>query len=172
VARSGRAPSSLSPRAALALLGFFAVLALVVWLLNAGGQPGSIGAAPTPTIAAGATVSAGAGVQRSTPPGTLPERPSASAPVTAKARYVLAVVDATGRGPAGYVGGRQFMNDQRGGTTALPHRDAGGHTVIYHEYDVNPRTQGVDRGPQRLVVGSDGSAFVTADHYVTWQRLR
>jgi guanyl-specific ribonuclease Sa len=172
VARSGRASSSLSPRATLALLGFFAVLALVAWLLNAGGQAGSIGAAPTSTITAGATVSARASVRGSNPPATLPARPPASAPVTTKARYVLAVVDATGRGPAGYVGGRQFMNDQRGGTTALPHRDAEGRTVSYHEYDVNPRTQGVDRGPQRLVVGSDGSAFVTADHYVTWQRLR
>jgi len=30
-----------------------------------------------------------------------------SSPLTTKARCVLAVVDATGRGPAGYVGGRR-----------------------------------------------------------------
>jgi len=89
-----------------------------------------------------------------------------------KARHVIEVVDATGRSPDGYLGGRQFMNDERGGTTPLPRRGADGRVIVYHEYDVNPRHQGVDRGPQRLVMGSDGSAYVTPDHYVTWERLR
>ncbi len=42
----------------------------------------------------------------------------------------------------------------------------------YHEYDVNPRRSGVNRGPQRLVVGDDGSAWYTADHYESWVRIR
>jgi ribonuclease T1 len=90
----------------------------------------------------------------------------------AKAKLVLASVDATGQAPKGYVGGRQFMNDTRGGTASLPRSDAAGRPVAYHEYDVNPYRQGVNRGPQRLAVGSDGSAVCTGDHYVTWTRLR
>lgn len=90
----------------------------------------------------------------------------------AKAWSVIEVVDATGEPPQGYVGGRRFMNDERGGTTALPRRDGRGAVILYREYDVNPRRQGVDRGPQRLVMGNDGSAYVTPDHYVTWERLR
>jgi guanyl-specific ribonuclease Sa len=92
--------------------------------------------------------------------------------VRAKALVVLTIVDETGEPPAGYVGGRQFMNDGRGGTAPLPRYDASRRQIVYHEYDVNPHRSGVDRGPQRLVVGNDGSAWCTADHYVSWTRLR
>ncbi len=152
----------LSPRAALVLLVLFAVLGGLLWLLGRG-----VGGASSGTAVRVGTAS----VRASAPAGTL-RQPAASAPLVDKARYVLAVVDATGAAPSGYVGGRQFMNDGRGGTTALPVRAASGSKIIYHEYDVNPRRQGVDRGPQRLVVGNDGSAFMTGDHYVTWERLR
>lgn len=178
----GRSKStSLSPRAAAALLGLFAVLAGALWLLNHGGASSTASTSTTtktasaPTsVAAGSTGSnRAASTQRaSSPRAELPARPASSASLRTKAGYVLAVVDATGRPPEGYVGGRQFMNDERGGTTALPFKDSADRRLTYHEYDVNPRKQGVDRGPQRLVVGSDGSAFMTGDHYVTWQRLR
>jgi guanyl-specific ribonuclease Sa len=159
--------------ATLVLVGLFAVVALALWLLN-----GSHGSGPVVTSGAGVTSGAAATSRPavtadrtvSAPPPTA--QPSAGAPVRAKALYVLGVVDATGQAPQGYVGGRQFLNDSRGGTTLLPRRDAAGAAVTYHEYDVNPRRPGVNRGPQRLVVGSDGSAWVTADHYVTWSRLR
>jgi len=150
------------------------VLVLVVgwWLRGAGGSAPT--AAPGPTasrVATGAGSSAGSSAASSV--GVVAPAPGgAPTGVQAKARAVLQVVDATGRAPTGYVGGRQFMNDGRGGTAALPRRGADGRAVIYHEYDVNPYRTGVDRGPERLVVGSDRSAFCTADHYVTWQRLR
>lgn len=175
--------TSLSPRAAAVLVGLFAVLACVLWL-NQGGATSTTSTASAsearPTASAdpvGSTGSTGSNRAVSTPRASspragLPTRPVSSASLRTKAGYVLAVVDATGRAPEGYGGGRQFMNDERGGTTALPFRDDAGRRLTYHEYDVNPRRQGVDRGPQRLVVGIDGSAFMTGDHYVTWQRLR
>jgi guanyl-specific ribonuclease Sa len=138
-------------------------------------------AGPTsPTVSR--TSSAGASPAR--PSGSTTRRPatrtSATLPATAqtagsgraRAEAVLALVEATGKAPPGYVGGRQFMNDGRGGTTALPRAGSDGRLVVYHEYDVNPYVRGVDRGPQRLVVGQDGSAYYTGDHYRTWTRLR
>ncbi len=161
---SGRS-TALSPRGLGVLLTFFVLVVAAIWLLN---RPDAAAtSAPAVVRSAAPTVSSSAlpSLSTRTPP------PS-SASARTKARYVLAVVDATGEAPSGYVGGRQFMNDERGGTTALPRRDRGGRAVTYHEYDVNPRRSGVNRGPQRLVVGSDGSAYLTADHYVTWERLR
>ena len=41
----------------------------------------------------------------------------------------------------------------------------------YREYVV--RTPGIDHaGPQRLIVGSNGELFYTADHYASFQRIR
>jgi len=169
----------LSPRSAWARLGVAAavvVLALALWWLNgAAGSGGAGPAGPAGAVASGAPSSPSSGV---TPAAGAASTRAVASPrsgdtgVRAKAQAVLDVVDATGRPPKGYVGGRQFLNDGRGGTAALPRRDAAGRALTYHEYDVNPYRQGVDRGPERLVVGSDGSAFWTADHYDTWQRLR
>lgn len=44
--------------------------------------------------------------------------------------------------------------------------------VDYREWDVNPHVKGVDRGAERLVTGSDGSAYSTRDHYDTFVRFR
>jgi guanyl-specific ribonuclease Sa len=60
------------------------------------------------------------------------------------------------------------MNDGRGNGQILPMMDSAGQNITYREYDVNPFTPGVNRGPERLVVGSDGSAYYTADHYITF----
>jgi len=37
---------------------------------------------------------------------------------------------------------------------------------------VNPRMPGKNRGPERLVTGSDGSAYYTADHYKSFIKIR
>jgi ribonuclease T1 len=76
-----------------------------------------------------------------------------------KAREVLRHVRETGEAPEGYVGGRVFENRERN----LP---LGGH---YHEYDVNPKVKGKNRGPERLVVDeASGKAWYTPDHYRTF----
>ena len=190
---SSRASRRLSPAAAAVLLGLFVVVALAVWALGRGGgaaattatrastaatgtaQVGTapVGTAPVGTAPVGTAPAArSAAIRSSTAAGGVLREPGSGASVETKARYVLSVLDATGRPPSGYVGGRQFMNDGRGGTSALPRQDGAGRALTYHEYDVNPKLNGVNRGPERLVVGSDRSAFWTADHYVTWTRLR
>jgi guanyl-specific ribonuclease Sa len=157
--------------AALALLGTLLVVALLVWLRSGSAAPASGSAGPSTGAGTSAGAVASSTVVRTTS-GHRSTTPPAPDSLQAKALAVLAVVDATGGPPSGYVGGRQFMNDGRGGTSALPATDRSGKRIVYHEYDVNPYHQGVNRGPQRLVVGSDGSAYVTGDHYVTWIRLR
>jgi guanyl-specific ribonuclease Sa len=37
---------------------------------------------------------------------------------------------------------------------------------------VDPYIKGLDRGGERLVTGSDGSAYYTTDHYDTFVRFR
>jgi guanyl-specific ribonuclease Sa len=44
--------------------------------------------------------------------------------------------------------------------------------VNYREYDVQPYKQGVNRGSERIVRGSDGSAYYTSDHYKTFTKLK
>lgn len=198
MARTRSTARPLSPRAALVLVGLFVALGLVVLGLNAlrsspsaqtsvttstsqpaaatsgAATPSSTGPAAriTARTSASAGRSAAAGAPTVAPTVAAAQPPGRDASLRTKALFVLAVVDSTGSAPEGYVGGRQFMNDSRGGTTALPYRDPAGRRIVYHEYDVNPKVSGVDRGPQRLVVGDDGSAWTTGDHYVTWKRLR
>ncbi len=76
-----------------------------------------------------------------------------------------------GATPSGYRGGRVFRNDGRGGGQVLPRSDAGGNGITYREYDVHPYTPGVNRGAERIVVGSDGSFHYTSDHYTTFTRF-
>jgi guanyl-specific ribonuclease Sa len=63
------------------------------------------------------------------------------------------------------------MDDGRGGGEVLPRQDASDHSITYWEWDVNPYT-GANRGAERLVTGSDGSAWYTSDHYATFVRIR
>jgi ribonuclease T1 len=87
---------------------------------------------------------------------------SAADEVPQTALNVLKYVEANdGAAPAGYVGGRTFGNYEG----LLPRGDSSGDPISYKEYDVNPFQKGVDRGGERLVVGSDGSAYFTNDHY-------
>lgn len=81
--------------------------------------------------------------------------------------YVLTTYDFIkkhGDAPHGYYGGRAFQNREK----RLPLRGKNGAQVQYREWDVHPRRDGVDRGAERLVTGSDGTAWYTADHYRTF----
>jgi RHS repeat-associated protein len=92
-------------------------------------------------------------------------------PAPRNATETLEDIDRTGRPPAGTQGGQTFQNDGRGGGQILPRADAKGNPIIYREWDVNP-SGGGPRGPERIVTGSDGSAYYTADHYQTFIRMR
>ena len=72
-----------------------------------------------------------------------------------------------GEAPAGFRGGRQFKNYKK----ILPITGKDGNAIIYKEYDVNMFVKGVDRGAERLVMGSDGRAYKTVDHYTSFQRI-
>ena len=67
-----------------------------------------------------------------------------------------------------YEGGRTFGNFER----RLPQTDDMGRRLKYREWDVNPLRPGVNRGPERLVTGSDGTAYYTDDHYSTFKKIR
>lgn len=66
--------------------------------------------------------------------------------------------------PQGYVGGRVFANREK----RLPLSDGTNKKIKYQEWDVNPKIKGVNRGAERLITGSDSSAYYTQDHYKTF----
>jgi dienelactone hydrolase len=85
-----------------------------------------------------------------------------------KVRPILEHVDLFETALIGYEGGRTFQNLERN----LPRTDRGGRKINFREWDVNPLRQGVNRGAERMVTGSDGSAYFTGDHYRTFIRIR
>ena len=54
----------------------------------------------------------------------------------------------------------------------MPQTDSQGRRLRYREWDVNPLRPGVNRGAERLVTGSDGSAHYTDDHYKSFKKIR
>ncbi|MBN9629063.1 MAG: hypothetical protein J0I18_00350 [Actinobacteria bacterium] len=50
--------------------------------------------------------------------------------------------------------------------------ESGGTPIKYREWDVNPYAKGQDGGGERLITGSDGSAYFTEDHYKHMLKLR
>ena len=92
---------------------------------------------------------------------------AASTFIPQEAYDTLNYVDQNGRPPQGYKGGKVFQNDGRGGGQVLP-----GNNTTYAEYDIHPKVPGVPRDAQRIVIGSDGSAWYTADHYTTFVNMR
>ena len=87
------------------------------------------------------------------------------------AKETLEDIRKTGRPPHRYKGGGRFKNEGRHGGQVLPRRDKMGNTNTYKEYDVAPHTKGVNRGTERLVVGSDGRVYYTTDHFDTFVRV-
>jgi dienelactone hydrolase len=85
-----------------------------------------------------------------------------------KALQILDYVSRHGEPMDGYEGGRTFGNFER----RLAQTDDKGQRIKYREWDVNPRRTGANRGTERLVTGSDGSAYYTDDHYSTFKKIR
>lgn len=63
--------------------------------------------------------------------------------------------------PPGYVGSRHFGNFEG----RLPELDSAGKRINYQEWDVNAHQKGLNRGAERLITGSDSSAYYTPNHY-------
>ncbi|QLY34172.1 ribonuclease [Nocardia huaxiensis] len=98
--------------------------------------------------------------------------PSRAPGVPDRAYATLAEIDA-GRWPdsagaPGTQGGETWNNRER----RLPSTDSAGKRITYQEWDVNPKKRGQTRDAERIVTGSDGTAWYTADHYKTFTRMR
>jgi guanyl-specific ribonuclease Sa len=103
---------------------------------------------------------------------TSPATKVSSGVVPQKVTSILKYIDETDQVPDGYEGGRTFLNLGRDGEQKLPSSDAKGSSIRYREWDVNRHVPGRNRGTERLITGSDGSAFYTSDHYRTFVRVR
>ena len=91
---------------------------------------------------------------------TLPTiHPEDSIPSYVRSTYQF--IKKHGDAPHGYYGVRSFQNREK----RLPQRSRNGAPIQYREWDVHPRRDGIDRGAERLVTGSDETAWYTADHY-------
>jgi guanyl-specific ribonuclease Sa len=75
-------------------------------------------------------------------------------------------VEAKGSPLPGYKGGGSFANDGRAGSQILPPEGA-----PYSKWDVNPNVKGVDRGGERIVTGSNGTAYYTSNHYQSFTQF-
>ena len=65
-------------------------------------------------------------------------------------------------------GGDPFGNREK----RLPATDSAGKKVKYTEWDVNAKKKGQGRDAERIITGSDGSAWYTLDHYSHFTRIR
>jgi len=106
------------------------------------------------------------------PDPALSKRVEARRQVPAKVEAVLRAINETGKAPPGILGGRVYENRARQGEQPLPRVDREDDPITYHTWDVNPRATERDRGAERLVVGSDGSAYYTSDDYKTFVTVR
>lgn len=157
---------------AAVLLGTAALTFLGGWVKakTAAGRVGGAGADEASSASVGSSESRAPG-SRTRAIRQADQRPVMEASTSAvpeRARAVADNVRQTGQPMPGYKGGRVFRNDARGGGQQLPSTDAVGNGISYREWDVNPLRPGFDRGPERVVTGSDGSAYYTKDHYQTF----
>lgn len=90
----------------------------------------------------------------------------------AHARHTATHVIANGgTPPPGYVGGRLYGNGRNPADMILPTQDSAGNPITYREYDVHPRVPGVNRGAERIVIGSDGRVYYTNTHYSSFTQF-
>jgi guanyl-specific ribonuclease Sa len=93
---------------------------------------------------------------------------AAQDPIPVHARETLAYIRQHGFSPPGFVGGRIFGNYEG----LLPRYDTRRKRIEYREWDVRPKAEGRSRGAERLVTGSDGRVWYSADHYRTFLEVK
>lgn len=81
-------------------------------------------------------------------------------------------VGTSGPAPGGYAGNRAYGNRGLPPDQLLPTRSVAGGDIAYTEFDIKPWRPHVDRGGERVVRGSDGRRYYTADHYQTFKEIR
>ncbi|HEY2154103.1 MAG TPA: ribonuclease domain-containing protein [Isosphaeraceae bacterium] len=103
--------------------------------------------------------------------GTMPRRERLVV-IPATVEAVLRAIDESGQAPPGHVGGGPYHNSGRQGEQLLPKIDRDGDPIAYRTWDVNASGAGRGRGAERLVTGSDGSAYYSPDDYRTFATVR
>ncbi|MGV9860738.1 ribonuclease domain-containing protein [Gordonia sp. NPDC003425] len=154
---------------ALVMIG---VVVAITWLIDHSGEPGSPTAGQTTTAhTAPHTTGPHTTGPRTTGTTTSPPSTAPSNAVPARVTRTLALIDAGDWPPAdspGTRGGTSFGNNEG----HLPRTNASGTRIAYREWDVNRKKSGQGRDAERIVTGSDGSAWYTADHYNTFILIR
>ena len=138
-------------RRMIARLLILAALAAVVWFFWHRQQQAQLPVNQPNT--GGNTSSQGSGAQQNKVPAYVLE--------------VLQYIRRNGAAPDGYVGGREFQNREK----KLPAKDDIKKRIRYSEWDVHPKEKGKNRGAERLVTGSDHSAWYSKDHYKTFLKI-
>ena len=67
---------------------------------------------------------------------------------------------------------QRFANDGRDKSQVLQTHDHSGREIIYTEHYVNPRPAGGSQDGRRIVTGSDGSVYLTVNHYRSFTQIR
>ena len=152
------------------------VIALVVvltWLINRSDDSNSAGqsASSTSSTAKPSSKKPSGTASRGTASRAATTPPGAAASVPAQVTKTLSLIDAGAWPPndsSGTRGGTSFGNFEG----RLPKTTSSGKRITYTEWDVNRREAGRSRDAERIVTGSDGSAWYTADHYNTFVQIR
>lgn len=136
-------------------LAVVAAVVILTWVIGDSGDDATVGASSSRSTSQSASAA---------------EAPSSQVPQ--RVTRTLALIDA-GQWPeaahaSGTRGGIAFRNSER----RLPATDSAGKRIAYQEWDVNPKKPGQSRDAERIVTGSDGSAWYTANHYQTFARIR
>ncbi|MCF8609485.1 ribonuclease N1 [Gordonia sp. HY285] len=97
-------------------------------------------------------------------------RPSSDVP--ARVQQTLSYIDAGDWPDAANAPGTHGGDTFRNAEGRLPKKTSGGKKITYREWDVNPKQSGRGRDAERIVTGSNGSAYYTLDHYETFAAIR
>ncbi|CAM3878618.1 MULTISPECIES: ribonuclease domain-containing protein [Tsukamurella] len=152
------------------ILALCAITLLAVFGLTACGKSSQPAAESAGATSAAAKAPSGASRSVTAKPGA-PSRSAANTAVPQRVSDTLAKIDAGTWPPkdgSGTQGGRNFGNFEK----RLPATGADGKKVRYTEWDVNIKKPNRGRDAERIITGSDGSAWYTLDHYETFTRIR
>lgn len=185
MSKSQTAPEVTRRRTFASVLGVIAILAVIAftwWIDGQESADDAPAAAAQSSVAAGPATSGGGttadrpteatGTAGTAGKSTPKPGPTPSSRVPARVWQTLEEID-SGRWPQsaeapGTRGGDTFRNREG----RLPARTANGQRISYKEWDVNPKKPRSGRDAERIVTGSDGSAWYTLDHYQTFTKIR
>jgi guanyl-specific ribonuclease Sa len=105
------------------------------------------------------------------PPGQRDSIITTTATIPQRAWGTLVRIDA-GTWPPNDGSGTKGGGTWRDAEGRLPRTDPSGKPIAYREWDVNEKQRGHNRDAERIITGSDGSAWYTGDHYATFARMR